>query len=291
MDGRRIRKWLFAGCIAAGAVGCNRNEVRDPSAVSSSAMPVSGVPMPNAKKNIWEPSAAQTNVAVEVQPDAVRTGPPMPETLVAFANVQLEAAFDEKTPTASRQELLDAARQGYQKALKQDPKNKTAQLALARYYARTNESEKAVDVFKKYLNSHPNDREVAREVALAHAQWKDWEGAVSWCEYALKIDPENLTVRKTMAFCLARAGRWEEGLEMMRQVMPEAQARYLMARVLEHQNHASASRQQLQMALLADPNYTDAREFLTELDQAIAGTAPNPNPNGAIQQAGYTPQP
>ena len=27
--------------------------------------------------------------------------------------------------------------------------------------------------------------------------------AAAWCEFALKIDPENLSIRKTMAFCLA----------------------------------------------------------------------------------------
>ena len=54
----------------------------------------------------------------------------------------------------------------------------------------------------------------------------------------------------------------------MCQVMPEAQARYLMARVLEHQNQPEASRMQLQLALKADPNFADAREFLAELDQA-----------------------
>ena len=97
-----------------------------------------------------------------------------------------------------------------------------------------------MEIYKKYLAAYPKDKEVAHQVAMAHAQWKDWAGAVAWCEFALKIDPENLTFRKTMAFCLAGAGRWEEGFEVMCQVMPEAQARYLMARVLEHQNQAGS---------------------------------------------------
>ena len=51
------------------------------------------------------------------------------------------------------------------------------------------------------------------------------------------------------------------------QIMPESQARYNMARVLEHLNRPDASRQQLQLALQADPTYSPAREFLAELDQ------------------------
>jgi hypothetical protein len=108
---------------------------------------------------------------------------------------------------------------------------------------------------------------------------------VAWCEFALKLDPENLSFRKTMAFCLARGGKWDEGFNVMCQVMPEAQARYLMARVLEHQNQPAACRQQLQLAIQADPNFADAREFLAELDAAPTPSGvPNPN---ALQQAGY----
>jgi tetratricopeptide (TPR) repeat protein len=185
--------------------------------------------------------------------------------------------------------LLDSARAGYQKALQQDPKNKVALLGLAKYYARLGEREKAIEMYKKYLSLYPNDKAVAHEVAMAHASWKDWAGAVAWCEYALKLDPENLSYRKTMAFCLARAGKWDEGFEVMCQVIPEAQARYLMARVLEHQNQPEACKMQLQLALKADPNFEDAKEFLAELDVGYRLGAPGQTD---IRQAGAieTPQ-
>ena len=104
-------------------------------------------------------------------------------------------------------------------------------------------------------------------MAMAHAQWKDWAGAAAWCEFALKIDPENLGIRKTLAFCLARSGKWDEGFAVMCGSSPEAQARYLMARVLEHQKQPEASRLQLRLAVKADPSYVPAREFLAGLDQ------------------------
>ena len=46
-----------------------------------------------------------------------------------------------------------------------------------------------------------------------------------------------------MAFCLARSGQWEPAFQVMCEVMPEAQARYLMARVLEHQNQPDPERE------------------------------------------------
>ena len=81
-----------------------------------------------------------------------------------------------------------------------------------------------------------------------------------------------------MAFCLARAGKWEEGFHVMCQVMPEAQARYLMARVLEHQHQPEASRIQLQLAMKADPNYAPARDFLAEMNH-VPGTNGISNPS------------
>jgi hypothetical protein len=72
--------------------------------------------------------------------------------------------------------------------------------------------------------------------------------------------------------------------------MPEAQARYLMARVLEHQNQPDASRLQLQLALQADPAFIPAREFLVELDQVTRPTS-TPAQNPVITVSGTEPAP
>lgn len=277
MDGRRFRRWWLSGCLVVGAFGCNRNSVQHPWGQSSAGQPVAA--LTNPSKSFWGGSSKKPSPPVEVAEEPTRKGPAKPDTYAVLANVQVESAFDEKTAEASRETLLDQARQGYQKALQLDPKNKPALLGLAKYYVRLGDRERAVETYKKYFAIYPKDKDVAHEVALAHAQWKDWNGAAAWCEFALTIDPENLSFRKTMAFCLARAGKWDEGFAVMCQVMPEAQARYLMARVLEHQKQAEASRLQLQLALKADPAYAPAREFLAELDEASRPVSQrNPNP-------------
>jgi tetratricopeptide (TPR) repeat protein len=271
MDGRRIRGWVVSGCLVVSALGCsNRNKLQAP---FDSAQPMTGVPMASKSKSFWGNSANKPVVPTEsAQIDY--NAPAKPETHAILANAQVDSAFNEETPPASREALLDQARQGYQKALKMDPKNKVALVGLAKYYTRLGDREKAVETYKRYFAAHPKDKDVAHEVALAHAQWKDWAGAVAWCEFALKIDPENLSIRKTMAFCLARAGKFEEGFAVMCQVMPEAQARYLMARVLEHLGQPDASRMQLQLAIQADPAHIPSREFLVELDQVTRPTSP-----------------
>jgi Flp pilus assembly protein TadD len=289
MDGRRIRAWCLSGCLVAGALGCEstRNNTNVPPFFSD-AKPLTGMPVASKGKSFWsgfgnKPAAPSVDV-----PEVDYTAQAKPETHALLANAQVEAAFNEDTPSAGRDALLDHARQGYQKALKMDPTNKVALLGLAKFYVRSGDRERAIETYKRYFAAYPKDKDVAHEVALAHAQWKDWAGATAWCEFALKIDPENLSVRKTMAFCLARAGKWEDGFAVMCQVMPEAQARYLMARVLEHQGQPDASRLQLQLAIKADPTHVAAREFLTELDQ-VTRPASIPNQNPVITVGGTEP--
>src|SRR5438045_753219 len=127
MDGRRFGKWWLSACLAAGALGCNRNAVQPPLTQQIQPAQSSGSGL---ARSPWGGSRAQPAGAVEAAADTAKKGPPKPETTVALADVQLAAAFDEKTPQADREGLLDAARQGYQKALQQDPKNKAAMLGV-----------------------------------------------------------------------------------------------------------------------------------------------------------------
>jgi tetratricopeptide (TPR) repeat protein len=275
MDGRRLGKWCVFGCLIAVAVGCNRSAQQGPwGQPPKDALPVTGVPMPSNAKSMWGGGSSAPNIPVEVAPE-VSKKPASADARVAFANVQLDAAFDEKTAPGSREALLDTARQGYQKALKQEPKNKAALLGMAQFYARVGEREKAIEAYKKYLTIYPNDAAVAHEVAITYARWKDFPSAVTWCEHSLKLDPENRTTKKTMGFCLARAGRWDEAFAVLCQIMPEAQARHNLAGLLDHMGHTDASRIQLQLAMQADPTFAPARDFLTELNNPSPPTDPN----------------
>ena len=302
MDGRRLRRWFLCGGLLLAAVGCKRNTYHDNFGMPKPGQTVGAItpnntPMPS--KSLWgsgpagpPPTVGTPGMPVEIstaKPRKVGTGL-SPEGEVAFADTHVAAAFQDSPPPSNRDELLDMARLRYQKALKEDPKHKGALLGMARLYSRLGDREKALEMYKKYLQLYPKDSEVMHEIAIVHAQWKDWDGAVTWCEIALKADPENRTIRKTMGFCQARAGKWDAAFETLLKVMPEPQARYSMARVMEHLNHPDASRQQLQLALQADPNFGPAREFLAELDGVPPvgpGVIPdNPDPN-PVRQVEY----
>lgn len=293
MDGRLLRCLWVSGLMVVGSAGCNRHEVYNPwGHPGQGELTVFGRSAPR-KWSFELTGAPAAGAAVPVAAEPERKGPPRPETYVAFADAQAAVAFDERTPVANREALLDRAREGYQKALRMDPNNPAALLGLARFYTRLGERQKAVDLYQRYLKLHPDDRDVAHEVALAHAQWKDWAGAVAWCDVTLRIDPENLAVRKTKAFCLARGGQWEQAFEVMLQVMPEAQARYNLARVMDHMNLTEASKQQLELALRADPTFREAREMLAHLNTPVQPPVGDGGDaaGGDIRTAGYAEPP
>jgi tetratricopeptide (TPR) repeat protein len=283
MDGRVTLKWFAFGCAFAVALGCNRNTQQSP----FGQMPVTN-PAPSVTaqaKSMWGGNSnnnPQPTVPVEVAPP-VSNKPASADALVAISDVRLDAAFDEKTTPGSKEALLDLAREGYQKAIKQEPKNKNAMLGIARFYGKVGEREKALEAYKKYLTAYPTESAVAHEVAMMHARWKDWNGACAWCEFTLKIDPENRAVKKTQGFSLAFAGKWDEAFSTLCQIMPEAQARHNLAGLLDHMGHTEASKQQLQLAVKADPSFKLARDFLTELENPQPADA---NPNGGLRQVG-----
>ncbi len=301
MDGRRLRKWAMCGGLLAAALGCHRNNVQNqfsmPKTDQSLGAFMPGGKVPSSGNSLFSsnsPAIGQGPMAgmpIESAPPKREGKGFSPDGEVAIADTHVAAALG-NPPAANRDELLDMARLRYQKALKEDPKNQGALLGMARMYANVGDKERSLEIFQEYMKLYPNDAVVPHEVALLFGRWKDWNGAVAWCEVSLKIDPENRTHRKTLGFCLARSGRWDESFVALKQVMPEAQARYSLARVMEHLNFPEQSRQQLVAAVQADPNYAEARDFLAELDQGYQFAQPNAvkNPN-PIMQAGYAPQP
>jgi tetratricopeptide (TPR) repeat protein len=206
--------------------------------------------------------------------DAPKRGPIKAETDVAFADVNVEAAFAEDRAPQERDGLLDEARQRYQRAIQKDPKSYLAYRGLARLYTRTGDRERAIPAYQNWLHAAPQDHAAAHEMALACARFDDWANAATACEYALNIDPENRRYKRTYGLCLARTGQHDKAFETMLKVMNEAEARTAMARVLFDMGQPDAGREQLALALKADPNFEAARQLQAD-------------PTGGIQQASF----
>ena len=272
MDGRHI-PWRAIGAVLLAAAGCRHNNKYPDNMLPQGGQPAELSGAAGAKSpNVFMPKPVEF---VEH-----KKGPLSPEFEVSMAEVKLQRAFDEQLPVANRDQLLDSVRAHYDRALKLKPKSKEILMSMGRMYVKIGDKERAADAYAKCVKHHPKEADVHHEVALMHAKWQDWNAAIASCNTAVNLDPANRIYRKTQGFCLARAGRWDEGFAALCQVMPEAQARHNMAGLLDQMGQTEACRQQLMLALQADPNYGRSREFLMELN----GQA---NP---VQQAGYNEQ-
>ncbi len=279
MDGR-WKRWAVAGVIA-GAVGCNRNAVQPPQPP--------GLPTPPEKPSLLQsafgggPKFGPPAEPVVAKPVHKRGEPLLPETEVEMAATEVEAAFMEGKSAVERDQLLDSARQRYQRALKAEPKNKAALVGLAQLYAKSGDKERAVATFQLALKNSPKDHELAYLMASAQVKFGDWNGAAETCRYALSLDPENRTYHKTLGYCQAQLGQWDDAFATMMKVMSEAQARYFLGRVLIDLNRVDEGRQQIQMAVAQDPQYQQAKQFLADMG-AGRPTTPGQEP---VRQAGF----
>lgn len=272
MDGRRFPRWLVVGGLVA-AAGC-----KTPTGLPTPGTPAAAMTLPAPHGST--PAGGNPAALAEVMPAKPKKTGPMPDFDAACGHLHVEQAFADPPP-ANRDGLLDKARARYQSALKADPKHKEALLGVARLYARMGDRTRAADSYRQYLKAHPKDpsaADVTHEAAVAHARWGDWGGAVTWCDAALALDPENRTFAKTKGLCLARAGRPDEAVAVLCRVMPEAQARVAVAHALDDAGAFEASRQQLHLALKADPSFVPAREVLAELDGQPLTPAAGANP-------------
>ena len=278
MDGKRlIAKVLAAGAVA-GAVGCSTPM----KTASSPAVPQ----LPGgAESRFAKLFAPKPPGPVTPQYETVDAKPKVtslkPETDIAFADVQVDAAFMEDQPTATTNRMLDEARQRYQKVLAKEPQNVEATRGLARLYTRTGDRDRANQSYDTLMRANPKDHKLIYEYALACGRFDDWAGATASCEKALAQDPENRRYYRTYGVCLARTGNYEKAFDVMLKVSPEAEARYSLAKVLMDNDQAELGKQQMQLALQADPNFGPVKEWFASVPAA---------PQAGVSQVGFQPK-
>jgi tetratricopeptide (TPR) repeat protein len=267
MDGR-WKRWACAGLIA-GALGCNRNAVHQP---QSPVLPGNEQQGSLLERAFGNHPRFTPQVPPSPEPPLAReprkSDKPFdePDTYVALADASVAAAFMEGRSAVDRDKLLDSARHQYQGALRIDPKHKGAMTGLAKLYGLSGDKERAIDTFRAAVKQSPKDHDLAHKMAAMQVQFGDWAGAAESCRYALSLDPENRTYTRTLGYCQAQLGQWQEAGETLMRVMPEAQARYFLGRVLIDQDRVAEGRQMIQQAAAQDPHYEPAQIFLAEFN-------------------------
>jgi hypothetical protein len=277
-------KTLFTGSLAAAAVGCGGSNDHTPSLfnLNRSNNGPQVTPDPAFQAPTSTPTKSSSILGDTFSSKKATKGGSSPESLVAFADVGVEAAFVEGRSPAERDQMVDGARQQYLKAVKLDPKCKAAYIGLAKLHTKLEDYPSAVADYRQYLAIEPKDHATQHELAVVYGKMQDWANAVTACEAALAVDPGNRVYQKTLGMCLVRAGRYDEGYAAWVKVMPEAKARFFLARALEHTGQTALVKAQVQLAITADPTYQPAKDFLAYLN----GEQVAP-PADTVQQAGF----
>lgn len=262
MEGRWT-KYLVGGMLA-GAIGCasTKNKPFDSPGMYSGT-----------------PSATHTAKAPPSSPSSSKKHL-SPATYVTMGTLKDDAANEADRPQPERDAFRYQARQSYQKAIEIDSKYIPAYVALAKSYTACDEREKAQATFEKALSVAPKDANLWLEYGAAQARAKDWQAAFESLNRATQLDPENKQAWKLLGFTLARGGRYDDALNTLARVMSEAEARYNLARMMQHNHQTDAAAVQLQQAIAVNPNFEPARLMLAELTQAPAA-------NNGIRQATY----
>jgi tetratricopeptide (TPR) repeat protein len=222
-------------------------------------------------------SLPQAAVATTAEISKEKPGPsrqPQPATLVAYGNLYERSAAEPNYSSAERDQLLGQARRSYQQALKVDPKNVPATLALARLYVNTNDAEQAVLTYRKALELDGKNAAVWHELGMYQARLKNWQAAVEGLNTAVQLEPSNKQYSQSLGFCLGRAGYFAESYKVFQQLEGDASAHYNVGRMLAHVNQPELAKQHLRLALQANPQMVRAQEALDELESPAASGVP-----------------
>jgi tetratricopeptide (TPR) repeat protein len=236
--------------------------------------PMSNLPSANS---VTPEASAYTPVALEVTKEKdLPKRQPKPSTFVALGNFQEREAADPKYTPQDREQLLNRARHSYQQALEIEPNNVAAIKALAQLYVTIKDHDRAIATYQSALKAAPKDASIWFDLGMYQMQCKEWAPAVEGMRQAVALDPENRHYTKTLGFCLARAGRFDESLICLQQVVGPANAHYDVARMQLHLQQGEAARQHLYLALQADPQHKEARTLLAQLEAPPVPQAETP---------------
>jgi tetratricopeptide (TPR) repeat protein len=279
MDGKRMAKLAAAGLLAA-AVGCKSTDQTTSGLTAQ---------LPGQGESRWARVFGPPKPPGPLPPPPLETASTSgdkkkgisPDTITTFAKVEVDAAFLDR-PQNETDQLLDGARARFQKVLTKDPKNAEALRGLAELYTRARDREKAIATYQALVAAHPKDHAAAHAMALACASFDEWAAALGAAEYALSLDPENRRYQKTYGKCLVWAGQPDRALEVLVKVLPEAEARFTVGKLLTQSGQSDLGRQQFDLALKADPSFEPAREALANPEKPAAAQQPD-----AVQQTGY----
>ncbi len=259
MEGRW--KLLFVGSVLCAMVGCESLRGTKTATPGSTA----------------EPPLSAASRKPSTQSDQKDNTPPKVETLLAWANLRLEAAAMPGRPERQRDGDLKDAMNNFQLVLKREPKNVNAMLGMARTYKAMEDKDKCVQWYQLAAKADAKNASIWGEMGQSLDSLGDREAAIHCYHTAATMDTDNRDYKKALAFALARAGRYDEALAWFKRCMSPASAHICLGRMMDHNGQHDLANQQFTTALKIEPSNEVARMALNN----------SAMPDPAITQANY----
>ncbi|MGN6134621.1 MAG: tetratricopeptide repeat protein, partial [Aureliella sp.] len=209
---------------------------------------------------------AKTTMLAAFNPAAAEaTDKDDPTSLASMPNKLSPELWVMQGQLAESQGQHSKALESYRKALETEPNNLGALVSTARLYDRQGDTAQSVQYFQKALAVNPNDASLHNDLGLAYSKAGNAAAAKDSLTKAATMDPSSVRYRNNLATLLVENGQGDEAVNQLRQVLPPAVAHYNVAYLHFTKQNIPAAKQQLQLALQADPNLQPARDLMNQL--------------------------
>ena len=157
---------------------------------------------------------------------------------------------------------LDQARKFYNQALKTDPKCMEAYRGLAQVEQNCGNYQGALAWYRKGLAVDAKQAPLWYEMGICQARHGDWPAAQDSVSKACDLEADNRIYVKTLAFCFAKNGRYDDSVACFKRVMDEGQAHYNLACALLRQGKHEEAAAHCQHVLRFLPDFPEAHNNL-----------------------------
>jgi Flp pilus assembly protein TadD len=187
-----------------------------------------------------------------------------PKMLVDFGYVHMAAG------------KLSEACQHFERAIDVDPKHTPAYVALAKAKVAMGHPDQAIVLLTQALETQPKDAALWNELGIAYTKLEKYPEATSALEKATQFDRKSELYLSNLAGVQVVTGNVDRAYALYSQFLSAADARVRIASIMQGQGRLDEERNQLEMAIEADPTHQTAHMMLQRLH--------TPPP---IQAAGY----
>jgi tetratricopeptide (TPR) repeat protein len=226
------------------------------------------------------PPGGTPDVAKTAKREEAPKRTPQSATMLGLGKLK-EAEADSEAAKANPEiqaKLRDEARQAYQFAIKIDPNNIEAYGRLGRLYTKISDYERAQDILKKALATHPKDASLWYDLGMCYnRQHKDFNESLRCFTKAVELEPETKEYLKMLGCTLAWTGKIDQGLTYLTRANGAALAHYNLACMFDQKLQPELAKQHCRLARRENGELLDqARDLLAALE------APN-GPQGEVR--------